>query len=416
MTPGKSHPRAVPWVQNHLYFFYKKPASQRLFMYFNLAHTPKTVFGPGKISELPGVVKVFGHNALLITGGSSLQKSGALLEIRKNLFEHEVNTQHIKVDSEPTPDFVDHTADFYKDNLPDVVIAIGGGSVLDAGKAISAMLTQNVSVMDFLEGVGTGAVHNGHKIPFIAVPTTSGTGSEATKNAVLGKPGKNGFKRSLRHENFVPNAALIDPQLTLTCPAHITASCGMDTLTQLMESYLSTQATPFTDALCLDGLRHFVKSFEAVCTHSPNSIEHRSNMSYASFISGITLANTNLGTVHGFASSIAGMYTVPHGVICANLLESVMESSIEWLQQFQPEALVKFHTLNEIITGTQKLDKLIEKLNQWATQLPIPPLGNFGIQANAIPLICAQTNNKNNPAHLSGAHMAQILEKTLREN
>ena len=189
----------------------------------------------------------------------------------------------------------------------DVVLSTGGGSVIDAGKAVSAMLRVEGSVAEYLEDVGTRK-HPGTKVPFVAVPTTAGTGCEATRNAVLSRVGPDGFKKSLRHDNFLPDAAVVDPVLTLSCPPDITAACGLDALTQLLESFVSTKASVLTDVLALSGLEHIGNSLVPACTNSGQDIDMRANLSYAALMSGITLTSAGLGTVHGFASSIGGLF------------------------------------------------------------------------------------------------------------
>ena len=184
---------------------------------------------------------------------------------------------------------------------------------MDAGKSISAMLTKTESIKEYLEGIGTKK-HDGKKMPFVAVPTTSGTGSEATKNAVISEIGGRGFKKSLRHDNFVPDSVVIDPRLMISCPQNVTAASGMDVFSQLIEGYLSTNSSPMTDALALSGLRYIkeglLKSYE-----TGDDIDARGKVAYASYLSGVVLANAGLGTVHGFASPIGGYFDIPHGVV-----------------------------------------------------------------------------------------------------
>src|SRR5690606_22395692 len=215
----------------------------------------------------------------------------------QRLHDETIEFRQYSVATEPTPSIVDAAVNEFGDFSPEVVVAIGGGSVLDAGKAISAMLPLKAGVREYLEGVGS-RTHPGDKVPFIAVPTTSGTGSEATKNAVLSEVGERGFKRSLRHDRFVSDVAIVDPVLAVTCPKTVTATSGMDAFTQLLESYLSTAANPITDALALEGLRHVSRSLP-LAVHDPGNLSARCGMALASYLSGITLANAGLGLVHG---------------------------------------------------------------------------------------------------------------------
>ena len=217
-----------------------------------------------------------------------------------------IKYHHVVVSGEPSPELIDTTVEKYRNEAVDAIVAIGGGSVLDAGKAISAMLHRTESIKEFLEGVGT-IEHPGTKLPFIALPTTSGTGSEATKNAVISHVGKSGYKKSLRHDNFVPDIAIVDPRFTLSCPQNITAASGMDCFTQLIESYLSDKANEYTDALAWEGLKEIKSSLVQSYMHG-NDIQARTGMAFASLTSGICLANAGLGVVHGFASSIGGLY------------------------------------------------------------------------------------------------------------
>ncbi|MCG8701232.1 MAG: iron-containing alcohol dehydrogenase, partial [Bacteroidales bacterium] len=259
---------------------------------FKFIHTPDVVFGCGAVKKLAQYCLSFGENILLVHGRSfESRKQGETIlnELHKNtnrLYKYCIET-------EPSPVNVDGAVELYSNQSVDVVVAIGGGSVIDAGKAISAMLATRGSVKDYLEGVGT-KVPNGEKIPFIAVPTTAGTGSETTKNAVITQLGENGFKKSLRHDNYVPNLAIVDPELTVSCSPDITAASGMDALSQLLESYLSTTASPMTDALALQGILMILQSIEQAYEDG-NNLEARSNLSYAAMLSGITLANAGLG-------------------------------------------------------------------------------------------------------------------------
>jgi alcohol dehydrogenase class IV len=296
-----------------------------------------------------------------------------------------------------------------------VVVAIGGGSVLDAGKAIAAMLPLNESVKDYLEGVGTKA-HPGVKIPFIAVPTTAGTGSEATKNAVLSETGENGYKKSLRHNNFVPDVAIIDPKLTLGCPPAITAASGMDAFTQLLESYLSTAANPITDALAYEGLKYISASLVPAYKDGPN-LQARTAMALAAYLSGITLANAGLGLVHGFASSVGGYFNVSHGVICSTLMASANTITVQKLrtEKNNTAALAKYTATGKLFAGTDNrsddyyIDFLLAHIGHLTRELKIPGLKQSGIASTDFKKIIQASDNKNNPAILNHEEMEEVL-------
>ncbi len=388
-------------------------------MSFTFTHTPDVYFGAGKIKVLSDILAAKNsRNVLLISGGSSFKRSSQYEWLNNELTQCGIPVYAVTVTGEPSPDLIDCTAAKYRDRGIDMVIAVGGGSVIDAGKAISAILTQNEPVMMFLEGTKEGRKHNGKKVPFIAIPTTSGTGSEATKNAVLGRIGENGFKSSLRHDNFVPDIAIIDPELTVTCPPNVTASSGMDALCQLIGSYMSAKAGPITDALALDGIEKVRDSLEAVCTNEPDNIEKRARMSYAAFISGITLANAGLGVVHGFASVIGGLFSIPHGVICGTLLPEAVRVNISELAQNKTDnalCLYKYARIGEILTGTnavgieKKCFVLIDYLDNLKRKLNLPGLGSFGVTERHAHIIAGKASNKNNPVKLNEEQLKQIV-------
>jgi alcohol dehydrogenase class IV len=297
------------------------------------------------------------------------------------------------------------------------VVAIGGGSVIDAGKAISAMIHAEGSVELYLEEVGAPSRHPGSKVPFIAVPTTAGTGSEATKNAVLSRTGPGGFKRSLRHDGFVPDVAIVDPVLALTCPRAVTAACGMDALTQLLESFVSTRATPFTDDMCRSGLGAVAGSLLPVCGDGGADPVHRSRMAYAAMLSGITLSNAGLGVVHGIASELGAAFGVPHGVACGTVLAGATEATVLRLLASAPEgpALKKYAEAGEILCGrtfrgpAEGAHALVELLVEWTHGLDIPRLGRYGMKQPDKDAIAARSGNKNNPAQLTAREIGEIL-------
>jgi alcohol dehydrogenase class IV len=280
---------------------------------FRFARVPLIIFHQGALSELPRIASGYGRKIILVTGNRSFISSASAGKMLDNLKKESIAFEIVPIAGEPSPEMIDEAVAKHRNFEANLVIAVGGGSVMDAGKAISAMLTVGGSVTDYLEDVGT-LQHPGAKIPFIAVPTTSGTGSETTKNAVISRVGAGGFKKSLRHDNFVPEIAIVDPELTLGCPPEITAAAGMDCFTQLTEAFLSTKSNEYTDALAIQGLKAVKESL--LKAYTVGDIESRSGMSFAALTSGICLANAGLGTVHGFASSIGGTFTIPHGIIC----------------------------------------------------------------------------------------------------
>jgi alcohol dehydrogenase class IV len=384
---------------------------------FSISGMPKLVFGHGSIRELPSITGQYGQRILLVTGGSSLKESGMLDNITASLSQSKSAVQMVSVSQEPTPDIVDRAIKDMQGKAPHVVVAIGGGSVLDTGKAISAMLAEEGSVWDYLEGVGKKKP-SGVKAPFIAVPTTSGTGSEATKNAVLSMVGPGGFKKSLRHDNYIPDVAIIDPMLTLTCSPAVTASCGMDALSQLIESYTSAKANPFTDALALSGIEMFSKGFLRAYQNGHDS-EARAQASYASFISGLTLSQAGLGSVHGIAGSIGGLFPVPHGTACGTLLGEVMKEIVCEMQKEQNPGLAKIAAVGRILDGSSDredafyCERCICIINDFIHICGIPRLGIFGINGENVQAIVDGSDNKNSPVLLDKETMAKIIQNRL---
>ncbi len=389
-------------------------------MNFDFFTPSRLFFGPGKIDLLPEIIQTFGKTILLITGGKSFRNSIQYKNLTDALGKNNISLFSEAIKKEPSPEDIDTIVASQHHQKINVVVAIGGGSVLDAGKAISAMLTKKQPVIKYLEGVGD-TVHDGNKIPFIAVPTTAGTGSEATKNAVISQVGPQGFKKSLRHDNFVPDMAIIDPELMVNCPPDITSACGMDALTQLLESLVSTKATPLTDALAFSALNVLKDSLIRVNTN-PQNIQLRSNISYAAYISGLTLANAGLGAVHGFASVIGGGFDIPHGVVCGILTGPVTRINIERLIETDAEhhALKKYGKAAALLDPEYQFKNPVESamhladlLEKWAERINMPSLKTYGIQKKDIKHICEKTGIKNNPCRLSSTILEKILSISL---
>lgn len=391
---------------------------------FNVASIPHISFGAGMLSKLHELVPKHGNRVLILTGGSSLEQSGKWKEITSALKQRSITFYHERVSSEPSPELIDHISGEYREKELHVIVGIGGGSVTDAGKAVSAMITKTDSIKNYLEGVGTKQ-HDGQKLPYIAMPTTSGTGSEATKNAVISQIGPDGFKKSLRHDNFIPDHAIIDPELMVSCPASISAACGMDAFTQLLEAYVSTNANPMTDALALSGIREMKDAIVPACGNGASNVNLRAKMAYGSLMSGITLANAGLGIIHGLASPIGGLFDIPHGVVCGTLLAEATKMNVEKLKQKKSAgkvALKKHAMIGALIEGkdhdsdidvVKYCEVLVNTLESWSSQLNIERLGKFGITENDVETIANQAGLKNNPVPLSKEDIEGLLMRRI---
>lgn len=385
---------------------------------FKLHRIPQIFFGPGQIKQLPSMVISFGSPVIIIHSAHSLSDNF------RQFIGIEFNRSGIElieylISGEPSPECIDSIVNQCRDKKIKAVIAIGGGSVIDAGKAVSAMLPLQDSIRNYLEIIGTKK-HPGSKIPFIALPTTAGTGSEASANAVLSEIGVSGFKRSLRHENFVPDFAIIDPELTLSCPDNITAACGMDALTQLLESYVSPKSSIFSDSLIEKTLPLIKDNLISVSSSGRNDLKARSVMAYAAMISGISLANAGLGIVHGLASAIGGLFPIPHGVICGTLLVSATKLNINKLRSIKPSsiALEKYSHAGFLLSGKNNdsnlgCDLLINQLEYYSEKLCIPKLSDYGIRENDIDRIIKESSNKNNPIELDDKEIESLIKNNM---
>jgi alcohol dehydrogenase class IV len=386
---------------------------------FQFSKLPLIYFGQGKSDLLTGLIKKYGNVILLVTDQNSFINSSFGGELVNSFREQGITYHHVIVDSEPSPEIIDDATRKFKKEDIRIVVGIGGGSVLDAAKAISAMMYKDESVKEYLEGVGTRD-HPGTKLPFIALPTTSGTGSEATKNAVLSRTGEKGFKKSLRHENLVPDIAVVDPKLTVSCSPAITAAAGMDCFTQLTESFLSTKSCEYTDTLAWEGLKAIRSSLLRSYLNGAD-IGARSDMSFAALTSGICLANAGLGAVHGFASSIGGVFVIPHGVLCGTLMASANSIIVKELRKhtIDSPALKKYASLGRLFLGDEGksddyyTDGFIGHLNELTSNLKLPRLNQFGIETKDIQSICENTDIKNNPVSLSHEDLSEILSNRI---
>lgn len=398
------------------------PAASPSLNAFSVARLPRIEFGSGSIAKLPKILSSYGGRALLVTGATALCSSETWPRLCATLSEQHTSFEHVKISGEPSPQRVDAIAAEFASAQIAVVCAIGGGSVLDAGKAIAGLLRVGRPVADYLEGVGPELEYRGPAVPFIAVPTTAGTGSEATKNAVLSMTGENGYKKSFRHEDLVAQYALIDPDLLATCPPPLIAANGMDALTQLLESYVSLKANAFSDALALSGLESIRMGLLSWYDQRGDQTAARSYMAYAALLSGITLAQVGLGSVHGLASPLGAFFPIPHGVVCGTLVAAATAVNIDALQRRAPHspALAKYAQAGRVLSGQVDVHDetarqcLLDLLEQWSTRMGLPTLDAYGVQEADFNRIVANSRGssmKTNPVELTDDEIGAILTR-----
>lgn len=391
---------------------------------FSVSLLPKIEFGAGSANKIPTLAAAFGTRALLVTGGKSLTGSRHWPILGQGLKAANITYQHLTVSGEPSPQLIDDVVRQFKSAQFDVVIGIGGGSVLDAAKAIAGLLVPGNSVMDHLEGVGPELPYRGPATPFIAVPTTAGTGSEATKNAVLSVHGAEGFKKSFRDEKLVPRYAVVDPDLLETCPPELIAANGMDALTQLLESYVSTRANPFTDALAASGLIAVRDGLLQWYEGGAQAADGRAKMAYAALLSGITLAQVGLGSVHGLASPLGAFFPIPHGVVCGTLVAEATRMNIDSMEAREPDnpALKKYAAAGRIFRNRTHLEDvgarvfLVHILSEWSAKLSLPRLSAYGVTESDLPRVvahCRGSSMKTNPIVLTDEEVHSLLRKRL---
>jgi alcohol dehydrogenase class IV len=389
---------------------------------FQISRLPVLYIESGSLRKLQSILNEPEIKyALIITGSESLKNSAHWRMLTGILENLSLDTVFFSIAGEPSPDDVDGITGTLKDRKPDIIIAVGGGSVIDSGKAVSAMLVSDGSVQDYLEGVGSRKP-SGKKLPFIAVPTTAGTGSEATKNAVISRRGKGGFKKSLRHDNYVPDIAIIDPELHLSCPPRVSSASGLDALSQLIEAYVSTGANPFTDALAESGLAAVGRSFLRVVEQGDKDIDARMEMAYAAYLSGICLANAGLGLVHGIAGPAGAVYPLPHGAACAAFLFQSCSKTIEYLKSGGQEgaaALARYSRAGMLLGGKEHaereegLDMLMKTLSRFLKQAELPSLTEYGLTNEGADELAGMSVLKNHPADFDRETIRKIIVSSL---
>jgi alcohol dehydrogenase class IV len=382
---------------------------------FALRTVPEVIFGPGEGPKAVDLLSALGTHVLLVTGAHSLEASGGLARFEEKLASAARRVTRLKVDGEPTVAVVDAGTRLCQEAGCDAVLGVGGGSVLDVAKAIAALATNGGSALDYLEAVGRGRKIVRAPLPFVAVPTTAGSGSEATKNSPLLVP-EIGAKRSLRSDLMVPRAAVIDPDLSGSAPGPVAAAAALDALTHLIESYTSTGAQPTTDALALAGVRRAVPGLRALA-RGASSPESNAALAVASFWGGICLANAGLGAVHGLVAPLGGKCGVAHGVGCARLLAPVVLANVSALRARAPEspALARYAEVAAALTGSsdplapETVPRILQEL---VASLPVPALKPLATaQAQAIVADSRAGSMAWNPVELTDEELTRALEQ-----
>lgn len=384
-------------------------------MPFEFATAARIVFGPGVVQQLPKLVLEQGARALLVTGRSS-ERAKPILDL---LLNGGVQVTTFSVPGEPTTDDVRSGARLAKDEHCQSVIGFGGGSPIDAAKAIAILATNSGEPLDYLEVVGKGLPFEHGPLPFLAVPTTAGTGAEVTRNAVLGSRA-HGLKASLRNASMLAKVALIDPELTVHLPPEITAYTGLDALTQLIEPFVSSRANPMVDILCLRGLE-LVRDALLRAYQDGSDLTARESMAFASLLGGLALANAGLGVVHGFAAPLGGMLKAPHGALCAAVLPYGIAANVQALRKRFPDGnvLQKYEQIAKLLTGNA--DAQPEDLTSWVSALVSKlsgrSLGSLGLSSEQIPSLVAKaeaaSSMKANPLPLTREELTEVAEWAL---
>jgi len=384
-------------------------------MRFEFATATRIIFGAGTLSEVGPIAAEMGNRTLVVTG-RSVERAASLFAI---LATEGIQVTTFPVEGEPTTDIVRAGTERARESRCDVVIGFGGGSALDTGKAIAVLLTNGGDPFDFLEVIGRGKPLTQPAVPYIAVPTTAGTGAEVTRNAVLASP-KHRVKVSLRSPLMLPRIALVDPELTCSVPPDVTASTGLDAFTQVMEPYVSKRANPLIDALCREGMARAARSLRRAFQHGADPIA-REEMAIVSLFGGLALANATLGAVHGFAGPLGGMFPGPHGAICARLLPFVMMVNVRALQTREPDnpALRRYDDIARILTEDQNAtaDDGVAWVRELCEALHVPPLAAYGLSENDFPPVVqkasAASSMKGNPIPLTTEELTAILAQAL---
>ena len=381
---------------------------------FEFATASRIIFGRGTLQEVAASATQMGSRSLVVTGKNK-KRATPLLDALKAIG---MPAFTLGVPGEPTIEMTLEGVQLARKKACDIVIGLGGGSVIDAAKAIAAMITNSGDIMDYLEVIGQGQPLTRASAPCIAIPTTAGTGAEVTRNSVLAST-EHRVKVSLRSPTMLPDLAVIDPELTYSMPPSLTASTGLDALTQILEPFVSLKSNPLTDALCREGLKRVARSLHRAFENGSDATA-REDMAIASLFGGLALANSKLGAVHGFAGTMGAMFSIPHGVICASLLPHVMEVNVKALQRKGSLTLLsRYDEVARLLTGKPDAEAQegIDWIHDLCNALDVAPLLEFGVTEVHFPEMIAgakrASSMKGNPVELTDEELIEILRKAV---
>jgi alcohol dehydrogenase class IV len=383
---------------------------------FEFATATRVLFGAGRLAEAPELVRALGgRRVMIITGGTPARA----VPLREGLDRLGLSTVLFRVEGEPTLELArEGTATAIAAGC-DVVVALGGGSVMDAGKAIAALTANGGDPLDYLEVIGRGRPLTQPSVPLVAIPTTAGTGSEVTRNAVLGSKEEK-VKASLRSPFMLPRVALVDPDLLANTPGPVIASSGLDALSQLIEPFISSRANPITDALAREGMRRSARSLRRAVLQDFDAAT-REDLALASLFGGLCLANSGLGAVHGFAAPLGGMFQAPHGAVCAALLPASLEVNLRALRARASEhpSLARFQEVAALLTGSAeaRAEDAIAWVKELCQALSVPGLRRYGLTEAEVPRLVEKarvaSSMKANPLVLTEEELTEIATRSL---
>lgn len=383
---------------------------------FDFQTARRILFGAQKLAEVPEVLRGLGvHKLLFVTGKRRERASGLRTALEANGFV----LVPLVVAHEPTVELAREGTALCRRERCDGVLALGGGSVIDAGKAIAALATHDSDPLDHLEVIGRGVPLSKPSLPFVAIPSTAGTGAEVTRNAVLASP-KHRVKASLRSPFMLPALAVVDPELLIGAPREVLRASGLDALAQLIEPFVSVRANPLTHALAREGLMRSARSLRRAVLEGPGH-DAREDLALASLFGGLCLANAGLGAVHGFAAPVGGMFDAPHGAVCAALLPHVMATNLAALRERAPQhpALARFDELGALLAGdlSARADDAVAWVRALCADLEVPGLKSYGLRTSDVPELVQKakvaSSMKGNPIVLEDDELRVILERAL---